>query len=775
MSDEKYEMKISSSHEKVRQRERASTPVNSSVNGNFVGMSTLRNYEIISKLGQGTFGEVQKARHIKTGRLVALKKLIVHNDKEGFPITALREIGILKLLKHENILQLIEVLHETADQRVGSSLDSGFKRGSFYMVTPYMSYDLSGLLENPRVHLKISHIKCFMIQLLKGVNYIHQMGYFHRDIKAANILIDHNGILKIADFGLARNYLGRPPQLGSGPSGNSRQYTGLVVTRWYRAPELILGEQRYTTSVDIWGVGCVFAEMFKKTPILQGRSDTDQGHLIFKLLGRPNNKNWPGYDKLPGASTFQFNSTTRTLETEFSEMGKEGLSLLDKLLKLDPYQRINALDALEDIYFKVNPLPCKPGDLPKFEESHEMDNEKFREERKRLVTNSAGGRQHYHPPIPAAAPQPSRPVRPQGLSHPLPKGPASLVNSGSRYPNIPQQPASGPQYSQSQRRYHPPARDDFGRSNSRNFGRGRNDDNHYEYKRPAPTGYDNHDNLREPLSAINNRGESSSNPPQNRGAAENPFSRRRASNDDDQADHQDDRNVSSNIRPPTGPSALRNSDAKLPPQPQPLSDKDSIKSNQKHPYSALTSADASASNKPPSLPKTPSLKTREEQAQIPSRRPEEHLASWKRPEGYSQQKRYEVDYNSRYVSGNNNGPDDHPSKRARFDGDSSYRSYNRDAYYPDAGYNSRSYNQDRGGRRNYNSNGGNGHNVRGDVDHDKDISLDYSSSDSLVSKRPLVDNIRQQIQDRNKLDDKDTKDNKKDSTSSSASSNRNKK
>lgn len=173
----------------------------------------------------------------------------MHNEKDGFPITALREIKLLKMLSHVNILKLDEM----AVQR----FQSGRKRAVLYTVTPYMEHDLSGLLDNPEVRFTEPQIKCYMLQLLEGLRYLHDSHILHRDMKAANLLINNNGILQIADFGLARHYDEAVPRAGCGGGDARRDYTALVVTRWYRPPELLLGLKRYTTAIDLWGAGYV--------------------------------------------------------------------------------------------------------------------------------------------------------------------------------------------------------------------------------------------------------------------------------------------------------------------------------------------------------------------------------------------------------------------------------------------------------------------------------------------------------------------------------------
>ena len=364
----------------------AKGPLEKASNGHprFLGCSGIKNYEKLGKLGEGTFGEVHKARSRDTGRIVALKKILMHNEKDGFPITALREIKLLKMLDHPNVLKLEEMAVER-------NKGEGRKRATMYMVTPYMDHDLSGLLENPSVHFTEPQIKCYMLQLLEGLRYLHANKILHRDMKAANLLINNKGILQIADFGLARPYDDDPPQPGKGGGEATRPYTTLVVTRWYRPPELLLQLRHYTTAIDMWGVGCVFGEMFKRRPILAGNSDLNQAQLIFDLVGSPNEENMPGWSSLPGCegvNSFEYRPST--LRHVFREQSPAAISLLSELLKLDWRKRINAMDALEHPYFKNPPLPAKPSDIPRFEESHELDRRKFRGQKAALPPAPAG-------------------------------------------------------------------------------------------------------------------------------------------------------------------------------------------------------------------------------------------------------------------------------------------------------------------------------------------------------------------------------------------------
>ncbi|KAK9459265.1 kinase-like domain-containing protein [Lipomyces oligophaga] len=329
-----------------------------------------KEYEGLEKLGEGTFGEVHKARHRQTHRLVALKKILMHNEKEGFPITAIREIKILKQLDHLNVIPLLEMTIERGVWEKNKK-----HRGSICMVTPYMDHDLAGLLENSTVTFTLPQIKCYMVQLLEGIKYLHDNQILHRDIKAANLLIDNQGILKIADFGLARKFEEDPPQPGDrGAQPARREYTNCVVTRWYRPPELLLGERKYTSAIDMWGVGCIFGEMYRRKPLLIGNSDMDQLLKIFQLCGSPTQETMPGWDLLPDAGGVHFGPIKRVLEIEYTQkMGSHGTMLFAEMLKLDPLKRITAVNALEHPYFKIPPLPANPHDLPTYASSHEYD------------------------------------------------------------------------------------------------------------------------------------------------------------------------------------------------------------------------------------------------------------------------------------------------------------------------------------------------------------------------------------------------------------------
>jgi serine/threonine protein kinase len=206
--------------------------------------------EVGSAVGTGTYGVVYKAiDKTDEGRpAVALKKIKMERETQGFPVTAIREIKILNLMNHENIVKLREIItydKENEDENKRNELkNKGISLGDVFMVFEYVEYDLAGLLKSPTFNITSDMIKSYMHQLLEGVNYLHEKRILHRDIKSANLLVSKNNVLKIADWGLART---APPP--------NHKLTVPVVTLWYRSPELVFGTKQYSTEVDIWSVG----------------------------------------------------------------------------------------------------------------------------------------------------------------------------------------------------------------------------------------------------------------------------------------------------------------------------------------------------------------------------------------------------------------------------------------------------------------------------------------------------------------------------------------
>ncbi|XP_039717593.1 cyclin-dependent kinase 9 [Pteropus medius] len=303
-------------------------------------------YEKLAKIGQGTFGEVFKAKHRLTGQKVALKKVLMENEKEGFPITALREIKILQLLKHENVVNLIEICRTKA---------SPYNRckGSIYLVFDFCEHDLAGLLSNVLVKFTLSEIKRVMQMLLNGLYYIHRNKILHRDMKAANVLITRDGVLKLADFGLARAF-------SLAKNSQPNRYTNRVVTLWYRPPELLLGERDYGPPIDLWGAGCIMAEMWTRSPIMQGNTEQHQLALISQLCGSITPEVWPNVDKYELFEKLELvKGQKRKVKDRLKAYVRDpyALDLIDKLLVLDPAQRIDSDDALNHDFFWSDPMP----------------------------------------------------------------------------------------------------------------------------------------------------------------------------------------------------------------------------------------------------------------------------------------------------------------------------------------------------------------------------------------------------------------------------------
>lgn len=289
-----------------------------------------------SVVGSGTYGKVFKAIHVYTKELAALKKIRMEGEKDGFPVTAVREIKLLQSLKHENVVCLQEVMVENND---------------CFMVFEYLSHDLTGLLNHPTFKLEHSHKKHLGKQLFEGLNYLHRRGVLHRDIKAANILVSNLGQLKLADFGLARFFSkhGQP------------DYTNRVITIWYRPPELLLGETQYGPAVDIWSAACVMIEIFTRHAIFPGDGgEINQLDKIYGVLGTPTISEWPG---LADMAWFELLRPTEKRSNTFAEKYQERLTpsafeLIQVMFQFDPSRRPTASDVLEYPYFTTeDPAP----------------------------------------------------------------------------------------------------------------------------------------------------------------------------------------------------------------------------------------------------------------------------------------------------------------------------------------------------------------------------------------------------------------------------------
>ncbi|KAL3927045.1 MAG: hypothetical protein SGBAC_013242 [Bacillariaceae sp.] len=366
---------------------------------------TIAHYERIEQIGEGTYGQVYKARCMDTNEIVALKKIRVHHGGYwGMPPTVIREIKILKRLRHPNLVQMLEVVSskgvehldeedEVSEKHKSSKKDrvvdarEGFK-GNLFLVLEYVSHDLTGLMD---VAYRFSEVqvKCIFRQLLEALQYMHDHKYVHRDIKSSNILIDHNFRVKLADFGLARCL--EPAILDKiHDRGNSQEFTNKVITLWYRPPELLLGETKYGTSVDIWSAGCILAELILGKPLFTGKTEMDQLKLIFEMIGTPTFESWGGFENLKlfrtGEVSIEASKKPKFRHKYQHKMPAPVLNLIEKLLELDPKKRLTASRALNSRYFLAEPkAPVRPEDLGTLEgHFHERQTKKMRKEAKAL-------------------------------------------------------------------------------------------------------------------------------------------------------------------------------------------------------------------------------------------------------------------------------------------------------------------------------------------------------------------------------------------------------
>ncbi|XP_049956595.1 cyclin-dependent kinase 11B isoform X6 [Schistocerca serialis cubense] len=321
------------------------------------GCRNVEEFQCLNRIEEGTYGVVYRARDKRTSEVVALKRLKMEKEKEGFPITSLREINTLLKAQHPNIVTVREIV-------VGSNMDK------IFIVMDYVEHDLKSLMETMKQKKQVfipGEVKCLMQQLLRAVAHLHDNWILHRDLKTSNLLLSHKGILKVGDFGLAREY-GSP----------LKPYTPVVVTLWYRAPELLLCTKEYSTPVDMWSVGCIFGEFLSMEALFPGKTEVDQLNRIFKDLGTPNEKIWPGYSKLPAVQKMTFAEyPVNQLRNRFGAMITDvGMDLMNRFLTYDPAQRITAEAALNHDYFKEAPLPIDPAMFPTWPAKSELGHRK---------------------------------------------------------------------------------------------------------------------------------------------------------------------------------------------------------------------------------------------------------------------------------------------------------------------------------------------------------------------------------------------------------------
>ena len=336
-------------------------------------------YRTTKFLGEGTFAEVFAAIDLNHPEkmTVAIKKFKppsnYRESRDGVNRTAMREIKIQKELKHKNVMRLLDVF-----SKEGATVS---------LVFEFMKTDLADILADLNVVITPANAKCLILQTFIGLDYMHQNWIIHRDLKPGNLLLDVNGVLKIGDFGLAKTY-GSP----------NREMTSQVVTPWYKAPELLLGAKHYSTSIDIWSMGCIMAEIVKRRPFFQTTntdtgehyiSDMSQLTTIFGILGTPNEESWPGYESMQNFIKFN-EQVPQNLLLEFDS--SEFVDLMQACFRFNPLGRISCKEACMSSYFTSEPLPSLPENLPgiRVDDTSPEDGRKGRKRKREAINGEVG-------------------------------------------------------------------------------------------------------------------------------------------------------------------------------------------------------------------------------------------------------------------------------------------------------------------------------------------------------------------------------------------------
>ncbi|KAJ8374931.1 hypothetical protein SKAU_G00055110 [Synaphobranchus kaupii] len=294
----------------------------------------MNRYTTLKQLGDGTYGSVLMGKSNESGELVAIKRM-----KRKFysweECMNLREVKSLKKLNHANVVKLKEVIREN---------------DHLYFVFEYMKENLYQLMKDRENKMFSEHeIRNIMFQVLSGLAFVHKHGFFHRDMKPENLLCMGPELVKIADFGLAREIRSRPP------------YTDYVSTRWYRAPEVLLRSSAYSSPIDIWAVGCIMAELYSLRPLFPGNSEVDEIFKICQVLGTVKKTDWPEGYQLASAMSFRFPQCVPTnLKTLIPNVSDEAMTLMRDMLQWDPKKRPTAVQALKYPYFQVGQVLGPP-------------------------------------------------------------------------------------------------------------------------------------------------------------------------------------------------------------------------------------------------------------------------------------------------------------------------------------------------------------------------------------------------------------------------------
>ncbi|CCE62615.1 hypothetical protein TPHA_0C04650 [Tetrapisispora phaffii CBS 4417] len=291
------------------------------------------------KVGEGTYAVVYLGTKQSTGRKIAIKEIKTSEFKDGLDMSAIREVKYLQEINHINVIELVDIF---------------MAYNNLNLVLEYLPTDLEVVIKDQNILFTPADIKSWMLMTLRGVYHCHRNFILHRDLKPNNLLISPDGQIKVADFGLARAIPAPYDVL-----------TSNVVTRWYRAPELLLGAKHYTSAVDVWSLGIIFAELMLRIPYLPGQNDVDQIDVTFRALGTPTDKDWPGVSKFSTYTQLQtYPPPSRDeLRKRFIAASENALDLMSGMLTMNPQKRWTTIQCLQSEYFTELPPPSDPSTI----------------------------------------------------------------------------------------------------------------------------------------------------------------------------------------------------------------------------------------------------------------------------------------------------------------------------------------------------------------------------------------------------------------------------
>ncbi|KAG0670573.1 TFIIH complex serine/threonine-protein kinase subunit kin28 [Maudiozyma exigua] len=297
------------------------------------------NYSKEKKVGEGTYAVVYLGKQISTGNEIAVKEIKTSEFKDGLDMSAIREVKYLQELDHPNVINLIDIF---------------MAYDNLNLVLEFLPTDLEVVIKDKNILFTPADIKSWMLMTLRGVYHVHRNFILHRDLKPNNLLISPEGLIKVADFGLARAVPGPREML-----------TSNVVTRWYRAPELLFGAKHYTYAVDVWSIGVIFAELMLRIPYLPGQDDMNQMEVTFRALGTPTDKDWPEVSSFAGYNKLQIYPppSRDELRKRFIAATESALTLMENMLMMNPQTRWDTIQCLESEYFKELPAPTDPAEI----------------------------------------------------------------------------------------------------------------------------------------------------------------------------------------------------------------------------------------------------------------------------------------------------------------------------------------------------------------------------------------------------------------------------